>query len=58
MFVFGIPHALFLTYSRWIFFCFLPNFSLVNVLASFFDVVFNQNALVTDSKSEKEQIER
>ena len=40
------------------FFRFLPNFPLVNVLASFFDVVFNQNALVTDSKSEKEQIER
>jgi len=40
------------------FFSLLPNFPLVNVLASFFDVVFNQNALVTDSKSEKEQIER
>jgi len=40
------------------FFRFLPNFPFVKVLASFFDVVFNQNALVTDSKSKKEQIER
>ena len=37
------------------FFSFLPDFPLANVLPSFFDVVFNQNTLVTYSKSEKAQ---